>query len=47
MINMEDKKQVIEKIREIRFGIGLDTINLTKEQRAALEGIGINFERCL
>ena len=44
VINMEDKKQVIEKIREIRFGIGLDTINLTKEQRAALEGIGIKLD---
>ena len=44
---MEDKKQVIEKIRKIRFGIGLDVGNLRKEQRAALEDKKKNFERCL
>ena len=34
---MEEKKQIIEEIKKIRFGIGLDTTNLTEEQRAALE----------
>jgi len=37
MINMIEPNQVIEKIRKIRFVIGLDTKNLTEEQRAALE----------
>jgi len=37
MINIVEPNQVIEKIRKIRFGIGLDTKNLTKEQRAALK----------
>jgi len=40
MINMVEPNQVIEKIRKIRFGIGLDTKNLTEEQRAALEDKG-------
>jgi len=37
MINMVEPNQVIEKIRKIRFGIGLDTKSLTEELRAALE----------
>jgi len=37
---MVEPNQVIEKIRKIRFGIGLDTKNLTEEQRAALEDKG-------
>ncbi len=32
-----NKKKVIEKIRKIRFGIGLDTKDLTEAQRAALK----------
>lgn len=33
---MTEPKQIIEKIRKIRFGIGLDTGNLTDEQKLAL-----------
>lgn len=33
---MLDSKQIIEEIRKIRFGIGLDTTNLINEQKAAL-----------
>jgi len=32
-----NKKQIIENIRKIRFGIGLNTQNLTEEQKAALK----------
>lgn len=34
---MESPKQIVEEIRKIRFGIGLDTTNLTEEQKAALK----------
>lgn len=34
---MESPKQIVEKIRKIRFGMGLDTANLTEEQRVAIE----------
>ena len=34
---MVEPKQIIEEIRKIRFGIGLDLTNLTEEQRAALK----------
>jgi len=34
---MVKPKQIVERIRKIRFGIGLDTANLTEEQRDALK----------
>jgi len=37
MKDVTNPRQVIENIRKIRFGIGLDTQNLTVEQKQALD----------
>ena len=42
---MKSPKKVIEDIRKIRFGIGLDIKNLSEDLKAALEDKKKDFER--